>query len=167
MIDCREDGLVGAELDGGSGAGEKSVGFAVVAKLAKKTAAATEEISRKIETIQADARGAVVDQVNTISRTIATVVEEQAATTCEMSRNVAEAAKGAGEVAQNIQGAAQAAQSTSHGATDSPKATKSLAEMSANLRALMGRFKLETGKQSSRSRNGARRVEVEKELAVR
>jgi methyl-accepting chemotaxis protein len=132
----------------------------------EKNGAATEEISRKIETIQADAREAVVDQVNTMSGTIATVVQEQA-TTCEMWRNVAEAAKGAGEVAQNIQGAAQAAQSTSHGATDSPKATKSLAEMSTNLRALMGRCKLETGKQSSRSRNGARRVEVEKELAVR
>lgn len=60
--------------------------------------------SRKIETIQADAKGAV---------------EEQSATTSEMSRSVAEAARGAGEVARNIQGVAEAAQSTSHGATDS------------------------------------------------
>jgi hypothetical protein len=48
-------------------------------------------------------------------------------------------------------------------------------EMSTNLRALVGRFKLETGKQSrthsqdsrsTRSGNGARRVEVGEELAV-
>jgi methyl-accepting chemotaxis protein len=140
-------------------AGEVGAGFAVVAnevkELAKQTAAATEDISRKIEAIQADAKGAVqaiasisevIGQVNNISGTIATAVEEQSATTAEMSRNVAEAAKGAGEVAQNIQGVAQAAQSTSHGATDSQKAAKSLAEMSTHLRELVGRFKLDAEK---------------------
>jgi methyl-accepting chemotaxis protein len=138
-------------------AGDVGAGFAVVAnevkELAKQTAAATEDISRKIETIQADAKGAVeaigsisgvIGQVNTISGTIATAVEEQSATTSEMSRNVSEAAKGASEVAQNIQGVAQAAQSTSHGAGDSQKAAKSLAEMSTHLRELVGRFKLDS-----------------------
>jgi len=60
-----------------------------------------------------------------------------------MSRNISEAARGVGEVAQNIQGVAQAAESTSHGATDSQKAAKSLAQMSTELRELVGRFKLE------------------------
>ena len=146
-------------------AGEVGAGFAVVAnevkELAKQTAAATEDISRKIETIQADAKGAVeaigsisgvIGQVNSISGTIATAVEEQSATTTEMSRSVAEAARGAGEVAQNIQGVAQAAQSTSHGATDSQKAAKSLAEMSTHLRGLVGRFKLDEGNGSRSSR---------------
>ena len=136
-------------------AGEVGAGFAVVAnevkELAKQTAMATEDISRKIEAIQTDAKAAVtaigsitevIGQVNNISATIATAVEEQSATTSEMSRNVAEAAKGSGEVAQNIQGVAQAAQSTSHGATDSQKAAKSLAEMSTQLRELVSRFKL-------------------------
>src|ERR1700753_250569 len=44
-------------------AGEVGAGFAVVAnevkELAKQTATATEDISRKIETIQSDAKGAV------------------------------------------------------------------------------------------------------------
>jgi len=139
-------------------AGEVGAGFAVVAnevkELAKQTATATEDISRKIETIQADAKGAVdalgsisgvIAQVNSISGTIATAVEEQSATTSEMSRSVAEAARGAGEVAQNIQGVAQAAQSTSHGATDSLKAASGLAEMSTHLRGLVGKFKLDPG----------------------
>jgi methyl-accepting chemotaxis protein len=140
-------------------------GFAVVAnevkELAKQTAAATEDISKKIEAIQVDANGAVqairtisgiIDQVNSISATIATAVEEQSATTSEMSRNLTEAAKGSGEVAQNIHGVAQAAQNTSHGATDSQKAAKSLAEMSTQLRELVGQFKID----SSGSGNGSR-----------
>jgi len=148
-------------------AGEAGAGFAVVAnevkELAKQTANATEEISRKIEAIQGDAKSAVsaiatisgvIGQVNDISGTIATAVEQQSATTSEMSRNVSEAARGAGEVAQNIQGVAQAAESTSHGATDSQKAAKNLAEMSTHLRDLVNRFKVDgrRGKASARSR---------------
>lgn len=136
-------------------AGEVGAGFAVVANevkdLAKQTATATEDISRKIEAIQADARSAVkaiasisevIGHVNDISGTIATAVEEQSATTSEMSRNVSEAAKGSGEVAQNIQGVAQAAQSTSQGATDSQKAAKELAHMSTQLQELVQRFRV-------------------------
>lgn len=150
-------------------AGEAGAGFAVVAnevkELAKQTATATEDISRKIEAIQSDAKGAVtaiqsisevIGQVNNISGTIATAVEEQSATTSEMSRNISEAARGAGEVAQNIQGVAQAAQSTSHGATDSQKAAAGLAEMSTHLRELVGRFRLDD------QRNAPPRKKVER-----
>ena len=149
-------------------AGEVGAGFAVVAnevkELAKQTATATEDISQKIEAIQADAKSAVeaiasisgvIGQVNDISGTIATAVEEQSATTAEMSRNVSEAARGSSEVSQNIQGVAQAAQSTSHGATDSQKAAKSLAEMSTQLRELVGQFNIEAdGHRNGRSRAG-------------
>jgi methyl-accepting chemotaxis protein len=136
-------------------AGEVGAGFAVVAnevkELAKQTSTATEDIGRKIEAIQADAKSAVkaiasisqiIGQVNDISGTIATAVEEQSATTSEMARNISEAAKGSGEVAQNIHGVAQAAQSTSQGATDSQKAAKSLAEMSTRLQGLVQQFKI-------------------------
>ena len=150
-------------------AGDVGAGFAVVAnevkELAKQTATATEDISRKIEAIQSDAKSAaaaigsisgVIGQVNDISGTIATAVEEQSATTSEMSRNVAEAARGAGEVVQNIQGVAQAADSTSHGATDSQKAAKSLAEMSSHLRELVGRFKVEDTRSTSQRKKAHR-----------
>jgi methyl-accepting chemotaxis protein len=142
-------------------AGEVGAGFAVVAnevkELAKQTATATEDISRKIETIQADAKSAVtaiasisevIGHVNDISGTIATAVEQQSATTSEMSRNVSEAAKGSNDVAQNIHGVAQAAQSTSQGATDSQNAAKQLAQMSTQLQELVHRFKV-TGNGSS------------------
>jgi len=135
-------------------AGEAGKGFAVVAnevkELAKETAKATEDISRKIEAIQGDTKEAVdaigtisgiINQINDISNTIATAVEEQNATTNEMTRNVTEAARGAGEIAKNISGVAEAAQSTSHGAGDSQKAAQALAKMSTELRDLVGRFK--------------------------
>ena len=110
-------------------AGEAGQGFAVVAnevkELAKETARATEDIGRKIEAIQADTRDAlaaigqiskVIAQVDGISNVIASAVEEQTATTTEISRNVTEAAKATAEIAQNITGVAEAAQLTAQSA---------------------------------------------------
>jgi methyl-accepting chemotaxis protein len=56
-------------------------------------------------------------------------VEEQNATTNEMTRNVSDAARGSGEITKNIAGVAEAAQSTSHGAGDSQQAAHELARM--------------------------------------
>ncbi len=136
-------------------AGEAGKGFAVVAnevkELAKETAKATEDISRKIEAIQTDTKAAVsaiasisevINQVNGISNTIATAVEEQNATTNEMSRNVSEAAKGSGEITSNIAGVAQAAESTSRGAGDTQKAAQDLVGTSTQLRRLVEQFKI-------------------------
>jgi methyl-accepting chemotaxis protein len=138
-------------------AGEAGKGFAVVAnevkELAKETAKATEDISRKIEAIQTDTKAAVeaiasisevINQVNGISNTIATAVEEQNATTNEMARNVSEAAQGSGEITSNINGVAQAAESTSRGAGDTQKAAQQLVETSAELRRLVEQFKIST-----------------------
>jgi methyl-accepting chemotaxis protein len=136
-------------------AGEAGKGFAVVAnevkELAKQTAKATEEIGHKITAIQSNTNGAVeaissiravIDKISHISGVIATAVEEQSATTNEMSRNVGEAAKGASEISQNIAGVAEAAQSTSNSVGESQKATEHLAEMSSQLRQLVGQFKV-------------------------
>ena len=130
-------------------AGEAGKGFAVVAnevkELAKETAKATEDIGHKIDAIQADTRGAVdsiqqigkvIAQINDISNTIASAVEEQTATANEMSRNVGEAAKGTAEIAQNITAVAQAAQNTTQGATNSQQAAAELARMAAELQQL-------------------------------
>ncbi|MGB8918247.1 MAG: methyl-accepting chemotaxis protein, partial [Candidatus Sulfotelmatobacter sp.] len=151
-------------------AGEAGKGFAVVAnevkELAKETAKATEDISRKIEAIQTDTKAAVeaiasisevINQVNGISSTIATAVEEQNATTNEMSRNVSEAAHGSGEITSNIAGVAQAAESTSRGAGDTQKAAQQLVETSAELRRLVDQFKIkaDSGSQAAGTRSMA------------
>jgi methyl-accepting chemotaxis protein len=131
-------------------AGEAGKGFAVVAnevkELAKETAKATEEIGTKIETIQVDTKDAVtaieeisgiINKINDISNTIASAVEEQTATTSEISRNISEAAKGSSEIAQNISGVATAAKSTSVGASDTQDASAALAKMSSELQQLV------------------------------
>ncbi len=132
-------------------AGEAGKGFAVVAnevkELAKQTAKATEDISQKITAIQEDTKRAVesigsitgvINQINDISGTIATAVEEQSATTNEMSRNVTEAAKGSGDISQNVQGMAEAAESTARGAQDTQKSAQQLSELAAKLQTTVG-----------------------------
>jgi methyl-accepting chemotaxis protein len=136
-------------------AGEAGKGFAVVAnevkELAKQTAKATEEISQKIAAIQEDTGGAVqaiatiggvINQINDISNMIAAAVEQQSATTNEMSRNVGEAARGSEEISRNITGMAAAAKNTAQGAVDSEKAARQLATTSRELRELVEQFKV-------------------------
>ncbi len=134
-------------------AGEAGKGFAVVAnevkELAKQTAKATEDIGRKIETIQGDTKGAVsaieeigsvINQVNDISNSIATAVEEQTVTTNEIGRSVGEAAKGVDEIAHNIGGVAAAAKDTTQGASNTQKASQELSRMAAQLQAAISKF---------------------------
>jgi methyl-accepting chemotaxis protein len=131
-------------------AGEAGKGFAVVAnevkELANQTAKATEEISNKIEAIQMDTQSSVeaigditkvINEINDISNTIASAVEEQTATTNEMARNVSEAAKGAGEISENVAGVAEAASSTSQGANDSRVAATELSKLASELQGIV------------------------------
>ena len=137
-------------------AGEAGKGFAVVAnevkELAKQTAKATDDISHKINAIQADTKGAaaaiesvsgVIHEINNISATIAAAVEEQSATTTEMTRNASEAASGAGDISANIGRVAQAANGTSARAQESERAAQELAMIADELSKLMAQFKIE------------------------
>jgi len=134
-------------------AGEAGKGFAVVAnevkELAQETARATEDIARRVETIQGDTSEAVeaigqisgvIAQINDFQATIASAVEEQTATTNEMNRNVADAAAGSGEIAANISGVAEAAGSTSEGVVRAQQAVTELARLSDDLARMVGRF---------------------------
>jgi methyl-accepting chemotaxis protein len=147
-------------------AGEAGKGFAVVAnevkELAKQTAKATEEIKQKITAIRENTSGAVtaiggikgvIDKVSHISTVIATAVEEQSATTSEMTRNVTEAARGAATIASNIQGVADAAQNTSTNVGEAQTATEHLSKMANQLRDQVGQFKVSAAK--SRARDAA------------
>ncbi|MEU8238125.1 methyl-accepting chemotaxis protein [Actinoplanes missouriensis] len=135
-------------------AGELGKGFAVVASevkdLAQETARATEDISRRVETIQADTSGAitaieeisrVIARISDFQTTIASAVEEQTATTAEMNRSVAEAAAGTSSIAQTIGGVADAARDTSEGAGRSQQTTGELARLSTELSGLVSAFR--------------------------
>jgi hypothetical protein len=84
-----------------------------VKELARETAEVTEDIAERVLAIQGDTTAAVaaIDEISAIvaqisdrRTTIASAVEEQTATTSEMSRSVQEAANGTGEIAANITG---------------------------------------------------------------
>jgi len=138
-------------------AGEAGKGFAVVAnevkELAKETAKATEDIGRSIESIQTDTQdavaaighiGTIIAQINDISTTIASAVEQQSATTNEMGRNVAESAQGSGEIARNITSVAEAAENTASGAGQTMTAATALARMASELKQLISKFSFDS-----------------------
>ena len=135
-------------------AGESGKGFAVVAnevkELARQTAKATEEISRKIAAIQSDTQGGVVAireitatirQINDIQTVIAGAVEEQAATTSEIASNTQQAARASGEIARNIATVADAAKSTTAGATQTAASASELARLATDLRSVVEVFR--------------------------
>jgi methyl-accepting chemotaxis protein len=135
-------------------AGDAGKGFAVVAgevkDLAQQTATATESIARQIQAIRSSSDDAVqaigrvgdlVAEISTTQLTIASAIEEQTATTNEMSRNVSETAVGAGEIASNISGVAQTAELTSVTAAGTNTTAAALNRASADLRDLVGAFR--------------------------
>jgi methyl-accepting chemotaxis protein len=95
-------------------AGEMGKGFAVVANevkmLANQTAKATEEISQQIKAIQESSRGAadtireisaIIGKVDRISAVIAGAIEEQSATTQEVSENILGVTQAAADTSRN------------------------------------------------------------------
>jgi methyl-accepting chemotaxis protein len=137
-------------------AGESGKGFAVVAnevkELARETASATEEIGARIEAIQSDTRssvaaieqiGTTVKRIHEIQNAIASAVEEQTATTNEISRSVTEVATGSADIASTISGVATATKDTASGASATQRAAQELSEMATQLQELVQKFDYE------------------------
>jgi len=150
-------------------AGDAGKGFAVVAgevkELARQTAQATQEIEKQVEDIQQNTTSArsaiglvsdVVEEVNTISQTIVSAVEQQSATVSEISknisevtigsqevsRNVAESAQGLGEVSSTIQNVSSTVSETGAEIQSVQKSAGELAELAQRLKKMMGQFKV-------------------------
>ncbi|NYD99494.1 methyl-accepting chemotaxis protein [Kineosphaera limosa] len=135
-------------------AGESGKGFAVVAnevkELARETGTATEDIGHRVEAIQADTDAAVaaiseiseiIARINDAQSTIASAVEEQTATTTEMSRNVAHAHRGATDITHGVQQAAvvcEEARTASHSLT---RSSAQLISDSEQLQAALSAFR--------------------------
>jgi len=135
-------------------AGEAGRGFSVVAgevkELAQQTSRATEEISRRIDAIQSDSRGAadaireigqIVGSINDYQMTIASAVEEQTATTNESGRNITEAANGSEQIAAHISGVAQSTSEVASGIAQARERIQGLAAMAQDLSSQVARFR--------------------------
>ncbi|MER7005317.1 methyl-accepting chemotaxis protein [Dactylosporangium sp. NPDC000555] len=136
-------------------AGEAGKGFAVVANevkdLAQETGRATGDIAAKVQSIQADT-AAATDAINRIveitgrlgdyQTTIAAAVEQQTATTNEMSRNISRAAAGSADIAAGISTISDAARVTTGGVEDTRAAAQELSAMSRELHGLVGQFRV-------------------------
>ncbi|MFO7752621.1 MAG: bacteriohemerythrin [Desulfobacteraceae bacterium] len=166
-------------------AGEAGRGFAVVASevkgLAGQTAAATEDIRKKIADIQ-NSTGDTVKDVEKISGVIAEVtenvtavsaaVEEQSVSAAEVAENIDQASSGIGEVNENV---ARISQVSSQIAEDISKvntvagdmsgrssrmnsSAKDLSDLSSKLRDMIAVFRVSAGK---RGKEGGAAVDPE------
>jgi len=127
-------------------AGEAGKGFAVVAnevkELAKQTAAATQDIRKQVGSIQNKSKDSmdaihtileVINEVNALNASIAAAVEEQTATTNEISRNVLGVANNVKETSANVQQAAIGANEVS---SNVQAAVRGVNEISSTIRKL-------------------------------
>jgi methyl-accepting chemotaxis protein len=134
-------------------AGEAGKGFAVVAnevkELAKGTAKATEEVTERITAIQEGTRASVAgiaditkatNEISEISSTIAVAIEQQTATTNQMGRHVAEAARTASTISKEMTGLVEAARSTRAGAYQTDAAISELNKILAELQTFVAMF---------------------------
>jgi methyl-accepting chemotaxis protein len=136
-------------------AGDAGRGFAVVAgevkDLAQETSRATGDISAQVESIQQGTANAVhaidgiqeiIGRINEYQMTIAAAVEEQTATTTEMSRSVGEAAGGVERIAASVNAVAQSAENSARLVGESQSQVHELNVMATDLRGLVSHFRV-------------------------
>ena len=135
-------------------AGETGKGFAVVAgevkDLAQETAKATEEISRRIEAIQRDAKeavdsisgiGEIIGTINDFQNTIASAVEQQSATTNGMTDDLGRAAGGTADISTQLAEVVQVTATTREAADATENAATDLARISTQLQDVITTFR--------------------------
>ncbi|WP_346623011.1 methyl-accepting chemotaxis protein [Blastococcus montanus] len=134
-------------------AGDAGKGFAVVAnevkELAQEAAKASEEIGQRVQGIQTETTAAVrsiariaevVRSINDHQTTIASAVEEQTATTRELTRSVAAAADGAGTVTTTLTTVSRDADDSADDVERARSAAQELDGLSRELNRLLAVF---------------------------
>lgn len=133
-------------------AGEAGKGFAVVAnevkELAAETGKATERISSSVTTIQEDSQQAmnsvdrirdIIGEVSESQNAIASAVEEQSATTEEMSRSIREVSTAGGMISEQVECVSQNTRKTLEKVENSRDAVGGIEQMVSDLQTLLGK----------------------------
>ncbi len=151
-------------------AGEAGKGFAVVAneikELAQQTAKATEDIKEKVQGIQGatditvkeiEEITTIIAEMDQIVSTIAAAIEEQSVTTRDIADNVGQVSMAVGEsneslsrvveqtreVQAEVEGVATTSDDLSRNSGSLEQSAKDLASLSARLKELVSRFKID------------------------
>lgn len=136
-------------------AGDAGKGFAVVAnevkELAKATADATEEISKRIAAIQSDSEdatnaiseiGEITGKIHQSQAVISESVAEQKSVTREINRSMTEVAKTIASIAASIDAVSSGATETLEGTDSMGQAAEELARLGVELQTETRRFEL-------------------------
>lgn len=136
-------------------AGEAGKGFAVVAnevkELAKETSRATEEIGRRVETIQADTQqavdaialvGDIIGQISENQTAIATAVEQQTSMAADITQSISAVTSGSDQLVRSISAVAESAQATAAGSDETMVADFNCEDVASEL---LGAFKPASG----------------------
>ncbi len=134
-------------------AGEAGKGFAVVANevksLASETSKATEQIANEVQQVQDEVRSAVtaiknidkkIREVDMSASAIAAAIEEQNATTGEITRNTQTSAANMQELNSNVSNVNEAAQTTGSAANDVLSASNELSSQTDSLKRKVAEF---------------------------
>jgi len=135
-------------------AGEAGRGFAVVANevkdFARETARAAQDVSQKIEAIQADSMnavaaleqiGAVIGQINRQQNLVAGAMDQQSTTTSDIIHNLADAAASGAAISASISGVAVAVRAEATGVVQTQQAAETVEHMVRQLHELLSRFR--------------------------
>ncbi len=136
-------------------AGEMGKGFAVVAhevkELAMQSSNASEQVSVTVQSIQADSSTVmesisnilqIIGQINAVQGEVASAVEEQTATTAEISRNITEAAQGSRDITLSISEVAGSAQKANVSLSHTLTGANHLGDIAGELKGLVSRFRI-------------------------
>jgi len=153
-------------------AGEAGKGFAVVANevktLANQTAKATEDIGQEIGGMQAATDQAVeaikgivtvIGEINEITTTVSAAVEEQTASTGEISQSAMQAARGTQEASSNIAEVASAAHLTGQRAAEVEQAAEEVRERVDHMLEALERI-IRAGSEEDRELHSLRTVNI-------
>lgn len=145
-------------------AGKAGRGFSVVAgevkNLARETAEATQDIAARVENIQVDTQDVVtainqirdiIESINRLQQQIADSVEQQLATTKDMSQVSVSVKEAIGGVSDNTEAVVRVADDTASVANDTRQAAEELKASAEQLERSVGKFRFEVEQERSTS----------------